>query len=174
MEMLKKARDRHNPTLMIELLYCLARKHRLEELARVFEVFDPYVDQVYFKPLNNQAHESISYRPREKILGINAFKANPVPCMLLWHSPTVLWDGKVSACNRDYDGSFVVGDLRKKPLLEIWHCDAMRKLRQDHLSHRFPRKCRNCSQLLESTFQTIKINKHIRQKLDIPWRDLIH
>jgi radical SAM protein with 4Fe4S-binding SPASM domain len=174
MEILKKARDRHNPALMIELQYCLVRKHSLEELARVFEVFDPYVDLVAFKPLNNQAHESIAYRPQEKILGINAFKANPVPCVLLWNSPTVLWDGKVSACSRDYDGSFVMGDLQKQSLLAIWHCTAMRNLRKDHLNHRFPRKCKNCSQLLESTFQTIKINKHIRQKLDLPWRGLIH
>jgi radical SAM protein with 4Fe4S-binding SPASM domain len=174
MEILKKARDRHNPAMMIELLYCLVRKHSLEELARVFEVFDSYVDLVSFKPLNNQAHQSIDYRPGEKILGINAFKANPVPCILLWNSPTVLWDGKVSACSRDYDGSFVMGDLQKQSLLAIWHSKAMRNLRTDHLNNRFPRKCRNCSQLLESAFQTITINKHIRQKFDLPWRGLIH
>jgi MoaA/NifB/PqqE/SkfB family radical SAM enzyme len=174
MAMFKNTRDLRNPSLPIEVQYCLVREHGLDDLAKALDVFEPYADLVVFKPMNNQGHTSIRNRPDQQILGKPFFRDAPVPCPLLWYGPTVLWDGRVSACCRDYDGSFVMGDLHHQSLPEIWHGAAFRTLRKDHQHRRFPAKCRDCTQLVEDYFRSIEINKLIRVKLGRPWKQLVH
>jgi MoaA/NifB/PqqE/SkfB family radical SAM enzyme len=174
LEILRTARNRRSPALPMILSYCLVREHSLEEMARVLEAFAPYVDAVFFKPLNNQSHPDIAYRPSDEVMGLRFFRKRPIPCPVLWMFPTVLWDGSVSACCRDHDGDFVVGDLSRQSLPEIWRGSALRRLRGDHLAGRFPGRCRECSQPREDFFRAIEINKRICDKLGRPWRGLLH
>jgi len=51
-------------------------------------------------------------------------------CGWPWQSVVVLWDGRVVPCCYDYDGKYVLGDLRKKPLAEIFNDEPMRELRR--------------------------------------------
>src|SRR5262249_13923716 len=43
------------------------------------------------------------------------------PCTFLWYSSTIYWDGAVTACPQDFFGKLGLGDLKGKPLREIWN-----------------------------------------------------
>ncbi len=95
------------------------------------------------------------------------------PCYWPWRNVVVLWDGKVVPCCWDYDGKYVLGDLRKQSLKDIWNGDAMRKLRRQHISGDFADNdlCRNCVERygapgIDSPINLLKftLNKLLRRK----------
>lgn len=59
------------------------------------------------------------------------------PCMRLWQTFTILWDGRVSLCCLDYEGSEILGDLRQQSIAEVWHGERIRTIRDQHLRGRF-------------------------------------
>lgn len=69
---------------------------------------------------------------------INALRISPEPktdkvvCDKPWTSVTILWDGRVVPCCFDYDGKYVLGDLRHQSLAEIWRGERMSFLRRAH------------------------------------------
>ena len=65
-------------------------------------------------------------------------------CKNLWNSPTVHWDGTVSACTYDYDERFVLGKLKTQAFAEIWNGPAYREMRQ-HFIQQDIHFCRECS-----------------------------
>ncbi|MEA2794045.1 MAG: hypothetical protein QOI87_1425 [Bradyrhizobium sp.] len=84
---------------------------------------------------------------------INSLRVTPAPdpgdivCDKPWTSVTVLWDGRVVPCCFDYDGLFVLGDLRTDSLRSIWNGEKMRQLRGAHRSGDLKdvRLCANCT-----------------------------
>jgi len=57
------------------------------------------------------------------------------PCKLLWGPLSVYYDGKVSPCCKDDDKrELIIGDLSKQTLKEILNGEALKNLRQLHLS----------------------------------------
>ncbi|MBL7070866.1 MAG: SPASM domain-containing protein [Candidatus Omnitrophica bacterium] len=65
-------------------------------------------------------------------------------CPILWYSPAINWDGKVSICCMDGDKRRIIGDVSEKSLHEIWRGDDMRKVRRAHLEGKYE-ICGNCS-----------------------------
>ena len=165
LRILKEARDINNPGLDIELQFCLTSQHSLSQIARALSIYGPHVDLLEFKPLNNQAHQGIHYSPRQRVVDVSCYFARPHPCRMLWGSCTILWDGRVSACCRDYDGALIAGDVRKQPLDSIWRNTAYRTLRRDHLRRRFPQCCKNCSELFADATAALALNHRIRKLL---------
>lgn len=72
---------------------------------------------------------------------------NEIVCDKPWTSVTILWDGRVVPCCFDYDGLFVLGDLREQTLDQIWRGEAMTSLRQAHRDRNLSdiRLCKNCT-----------------------------
>lgn len=68
-------------------------------------------------------------------------------CMRLWQTFTVLWDGRVSICCVDYEGSEILGDLRRDTMREIWHGERLAQIRDWHTSGEFGKVpiCANCT-----------------------------
>ena len=56
------------------------------------------------------------------------------PCVYPWHSVSVTWDGKVVPCCRDVDAAVVLGDLRRRPLEQIWNDTPLQSLRAQFAS----------------------------------------
>ncbi|GAB6126689.1 radical SAM protein [Humidesulfovibrio idahonensis] len=54
-------------------------------------------------------------------------------CPEVFDKLSVYWDGRVSACCRDFDGAMLVGDVRKTPLAEIWKAEKLAFYRE-HLA----------------------------------------
>lgn len=55
------------------------------------------------------------------------------PCILLWTSLSVHWDGSVSLCCMEIEGREVMGDAARQPLMEIVDNKAFRAVRRLHL-----------------------------------------
>lgn len=68
-------------------------------------------------------------------------------CMRLWQTMTVLWDGRVSICCLDYEGSEIVGDLRTSTMREIWEGERLAQIRAWHTRGEFGTVpiCANCT-----------------------------
>lgn len=67
-------------------------------------------------------------------------------CWVPWHSVSILWNGDVVPCCRDYDGFYRIGNLRKESLENIWNNSKMRKFRILHhngLKNKL-RLCKDC------------------------------
>jgi radical SAM protein with 4Fe4S-binding SPASM domain len=68
-------------------------------------------------------------------------------CWKMWHSCVVTWDGKVVPCCFDKDAKFVMGDLTKSTIKEIWNGKHYRTFRASLLKSRSEIEiCRNCSE----------------------------
>lgn len=55
-------------------------------------------------------------------------------CAYPWHSVSVLQDGSVVPCCCDMNGDYVLGNLQKNPLAEIWNDEPIRALRAELIS----------------------------------------
>ncbi len=69
-----------------------------------------------------------------------------VPCRRLWSSFNILWDGRVSLCDMDYEGEEILGDMRTQLIKEVWDGPVYRKYREAHLRKNYGliRLCRDC------------------------------
>jgi len=78
------------------------------------------------------------------------------PCMWLWTTLTVLWDGTVALCCLDYEGRVRLGDLKQESIGEVWSGSALAKLRSLHLQGKFDSVplCRTCKLRLPRWFVT--------------------
>lgn len=66
-------------------------------------------------------------------------------CNLPWNQMAVMWDGRVVPCCYDYDGKYVLGNVREKSLLEIWQDEPMAALRREFDSKNVKNPlCINC------------------------------
>jgi radical SAM protein with 4Fe4S-binding SPASM domain len=67
--------------------------------------------------------------------GVTRVRVKDNPCKALWHNPTVRWDGTINSCVYDFDGTHVLGDLRREPFARIWsgarYADMRRRFRTD-------------------------------------------
>jgi len=156
--LVRRVRDESGAAAKIDLQYTLVRPHDADEIRRVLATFGPLVDEVEFRPLNNQSHPEIAYRPGERLAGVRCYRDEPLPCLALWCAVTVLWDGSVSLCPRDHEGAFVVGGS-DTPLAEAWSGAAARALREAHASARPPAACRACSEPYASTLDILEMNR---------------
>lgn len=68
------------------------------------------------------------------------------PCRRLWDTLSILWDGKVSLCCIDYEGTVNLGNIEKQSIMEIWNSREIKELRNYHLNANFEKidLCKNC------------------------------
>lgn len=61
-----------------------------------------------------------------------------IPCRRLFSRCVVLADGSVVACDQDFTGELILGNLNDQPLHAIWTGDAAETLRNQHRSGELP------------------------------------
>lgn len=68
-------------------------------------------------------------------------------CILPWTDLTMNWKGQVVACCYDLKYDYVIGDVNKNSLLEVWNSDRMVELRKKLLAGEYAdlTLCRSCS-----------------------------
>lgn len=93
-------------------------------------------DYIRVKPLMNFAG-SLGQSPRRPLRK---------PCILLWPSIAVHWDGAVPLCCMEIEGRTKMGDANKERLESIIDNEAFREVRELHLKGRAREHpvCRNC------------------------------
>ncbi|MDH4197479.1 MAG: SPASM domain-containing protein, partial [Candidatus Aminicenantes bacterium] len=69
------------------------------------------------------------------------------PCLYLWRSLVIQWDGTIVLCCNDFDNKLVVGDANRQSLRDVWNSPLMRDLRRRHLRGDFATPiCRDCAE----------------------------
>lgn len=58
-------------------------------------------------------------------------------CNYLWDRMLVLWNGDVTVCMADLDGTYRLGNLMERSVRELWNSEAMMSLRKMHREKRF-------------------------------------
>jgi len=61
---------------------------------------------------------------------------------------TVTWNGDVVPCCYDYNGRFVLGNMREQTLSDIWNGEKIQSLRREFIDNRVENElCKNCDNL---------------------------
>lgn len=77
-------------------------------------------------------------------------------CSHLLSDAVIMWNGDVTICTMDVEGSMVVGNMLKRPLSEIWKSEAYCLIRKKSLNGKLP-FCFECGYLM-SDFKTFALH----------------
>lgn len=86
-----------------------------------------------------------------------------VPCYMLWKSMFILWNGDVSICCMDFDGKYILGNVKKQSIEDIWTGEKFQSVRQNHLNGELSglALCQNCHvnhiRSFEDKLSTVKL-----------------
>ncbi len=162
MRRLKRVRDEHGvpeespwgvvplPTLIATCV--ITRRFDRQEEKLWFETYGPCIDDTSFHwPHNHagyseepdlQAHGLLPQRFRHWL-----YKKMRVRCHYPWAGMFLLSDGTMSVCRFDFDARITVGRFGDMSLMDLWHSEAMDKLRRAHLAFDFSdySTCESCS-----------------------------
>lgn len=74
---------------------------------------------------------------------------NYAPCQHLWNELAICWDGTVVGCCNDAFRTFVLGDVKKEPMVKIWQSEKMLYLRRKLIEGEYKDLdlCKNCDRL---------------------------
>src|SRR6188472_3217327 len=125
---LREQAGRRRPKLILSFV----RQNTSEDEHAFIEHWRTKADKIHITDLHNWAGT------------LNQKSDVNYPCYRPWLTFTALWDGRVSLCCADFDGSTILGDLRTHTISEIWNSDTYRALRREHLESGGPAICRSC------------------------------
>ncbi|MFH0731790.1 MAG: radical SAM/SPASM domain-containing protein [Candidatus Omnitrophota bacterium] len=121
-ESFKQARDSLNMSKPKVYLNVALNKQELEldktEHANSWRAF---VDEIVYVPIIRWAYECVKE------------KGHIYPCHSLWHTMLISVDAKVYLCCMDFEKKFILGDLNKSSIMDIWNSEKLAKIRKAHL-----------------------------------------
>lgn len=118
---IKKIKDKagaHKPVIRVQAIWPSIK----ENPERFYNIIAPYVDGIAFNPL-------IDYLGNDdEIIYEDNFS-----CCQLYQRLVVGADGKAMMCSNDEEGTLIIGDANSESIYEIWHGDALNRIREIHL-----------------------------------------
>lgn len=128
---LKNLKKQKRPLVTLSSITLTEDKEKLEKASRFWR---GKVDVFQYKKI----HEWTGDIPRiTQITGIKkGYKYERKICLWPWTKMAVLVDGRVVPCCMDYDGKYVLGDLKQDSLKDIWNGEKMIRLRKALLEGR--------------------------------------
>ena len=123
-------RNRMNSKLKIALTFVY--RDNDSELMAFIDRWKPLVDETRGTYLHNWA---VIQSPKPHVSSI---------CSRPWKTMTVLWDGRVSLCCIDLDGTVILGDVTKQSMKEVWTGLQYARARLEHLQETGPKICLTC------------------------------
>jgi len=125
-EMLRKLQDikrikdeakAHRPVIKVQAIWPSIK----ENPEKFYNTIAPHVDLIAFNPL-------IDYLGKDdEIIYENDFS-----CCQLYQRLVVGADGQVMMCSNDEEGTMIVGDAHRESIYDIWHGDAINRIRDTH------------------------------------------
>lgn len=128
----KEARGLKRPVIKVQGIWPAIEK----DAQRFYDTFAPHVDLVAFNPLIDYLEND------EEIEYIESFS-----CPQQYQRLVICADGLVVKCSNDEHNQEVIGDLKQQSVKQIWHGEAMTKVREMHMQTRgFMQSpvCRKC------------------------------
>lgn len=138
-----KGRSRKNkPFVTVEMVGMKDTEHEVSGFRKQFESLP--VDEIRIKKLVNWAGKVNVEGEAEKVY-------SDLSCVHPWSFSVILWDGRVVPCCRDFDGKYVLGDVSKERLIDIWNkgekmIDLRKKLASEG-GYRGISLCKDCSEI---------------------------
>ncbi len=143
-----KLKKGKKPYVSLAMIHMKETKDKIEEFRKKWDVKG--IDKVEIKEFTtwDGSDKEIIKLAEDSQKSEGFQKSLKYPCVRPWHRMTVLWDGRVVPCCFDYDGKYILGDLNKESLKEIWNGKQMRKLRKQHITNNFEDNelCKNCKE----------------------------
>jgi MoaA/NifB/PqqE/SkfB family radical SAM enzyme len=122
---MKRKMKKKKPILIINSIYTPKNLPSIEFLERDL----PDVDQLRVSVMDNFAGDAFPLE-REEF-------PRTAPCPAPFENLTVLVDGRVALCCYDFDGSVILGDLRKETIREVWMGEKFQRIREAMENQRF-------------------------------------
>ena len=133
----KSLKDKHNsvkPVIKIQSVWPALR----DCIEEYHNIFSPYVDNMASNPLIDYLHnDSVSTIEYEKNFD----------CPQLYERLVIGSDGRVLLCSNDAMGKYILGDVNKERIYDIWHGEKIQKVRDLHKKHlgcKEMETCREC------------------------------
>jgi radical SAM protein with 4Fe4S-binding SPASM domain len=124
----------------------------------IFSFYEPYIEphNHVFNLANNMGLNKNFFSNKQDFK--NLF-VPMVPCNAVMNTLNILHDGRVSACQcREYNGDFIIGDLKENSLQEIYFGENVEKMREKHRTGKnLHPTCQNCKTMNASIKQIINI-----------------
>jgi len=141
----KREAKHRTPEAIVQLIYMRATELQVPEFRRRW---GGLADKLHIKRFSTWAEQVDGIAelsdPEHRYEPEHSLTTRRHPCAYLWRNVVVTANGDVIPCCVDYDGRMVMGNMRESTLEEIWHGDAFRKVRQDHVDGRFLDTCATC------------------------------
>ncbi len=145
---------RTRPTVSIAMVTVDENKHTRSKLKEVWSEADEVRFSVYFNwagKLNNNG------RPEHKLNF----------CERLYHYITILANGQVAMCCFDSEGEYLVGDVRRQGVHEVWHSEAFQEKRRWLYERNFEQQklCARCDYINHPrwTAPLVRIRPYVRE-----------
>lgn len=133
------------PVIKIQSIWP-ALKDCIEEYC---EIFSPYVDNMASNPLIDYLHSD-----DDSIIEYE----EDFDCPVLYQRLVIGSDGKVLLCSNDEFGKYILGDVDKETIYDIWHGERIQKVRDLHKRHIGYKKIEPCKEcyLPRKTIPTVE------------------
>ncbi|MDO8785613.1 MAG: radical SAM protein, partial [Syntrophales bacterium] len=154
----KKRRDTAKPILtLINIDVSPDNRQTLENLSRLRYLFDGYPFQTANLDIHTWAGEFAKEHTRnDPIFQVRTaeslVQAKYFPCIHLYGSFNISWNGDVLPCCRDLMKEYVIGNVADQSIVSLWNSDRLLALRRKHAlkrHHEIP-LCKNCDQVFRS------------------------
>lgn len=136
-EKLKRKID--SPRIYLSFIECNYNKG---EINAYYDRWRKLVDGISFSIAHNWAG---SYSGVTSALRKDASFRDP--CILLWTTMFINWEGKVQLCCMDFDSTEVFGDVTRESISDIWQGEKLNRYRKHHVHKNFEAVslCKNCT-----------------------------
>lgn len=137
----KKRRGLKKPFIHLQIVDMKATHDEIKEFRRKWDV--PEIDHINVKALDTwggQVGEINELEIRDRNLPEKRYH-----CPNLWYHGHVFWDGTLVSCDRDFDVTVPLGNV-KDGFMKAWNGKGMLKLRKKHIRGEFNDipVCKNC------------------------------
>lgn len=123
---LREIRDKHYPDSKMEIRASGVKIRDDQDEAGFYDFWSEICDLVVF----------VRAQQRWNTYDNPTHPDHTAPCELLWNRLYVWYDGMYSTCDEDYKGLLSPGNILETSIRNVWHGEAMTKLRESHIANR--------------------------------------
>ncbi len=120
--------NKEKPTIRIRMVLQEKNRNQEEDFKKFWAEKVGKQDTVYAKEMHNWGNQLDNYEGKEN----ETEKYAKIPCISLWSTMIIHYDGKIPLCGSDFDNKYVLGDVSKQTIKEIWTSEKFNQLRKLH------------------------------------------
>lgn len=152
----------NNPSHFPDIGISFVKHNQNSYMAKAFieywkKVCTPPYKEYFFNPNTNKPLDKVQWA---QILGFSSYlnqipfmaetNYTPLkrrPCLNCLETLCILSDGSVTLCKYDFNGKFIIGNIKDQSIFEIWNSDKLKKIRIQQLKIEFDNSlpCYNCT-----------------------------